>query len=169
MTEHSRSQKQHLIVAWKASTLLPVLLSGFFVLVGTEAKAQTENLPFADCKLSQTTIDSLMKDLGAASSRIVPSGISFVVLYQLEAENWGQPMEGGGTTASVLCAAPDLNVMPVAEDTPFPPNGTVDILNAGDAFAVRVRAENGMFATRICFTSKTPDANPVTCFGIVPP
>jgi hypothetical protein len=116
------------------------------------------------CSLDSGTVGELQADV-AAGTDIDDDDIeiAFVVVYSLNNDNNGQPLDGGAT-GPVLCTNPALvDPTETFADEEIPLEGTIDILDSAEAFLLRY--QDGETASRFCHTT---NAN-VDCFLLEPP
>ena len=120
------------------------------------------------CLLDPSTVTALQNDVADGVDGIAGDDveIAFVVVYSLNNDNNGQPLDGLAT-GPVLCADAAVTGIPAetAADDPIPPVGTVDIRDSSEAFLLRYEESDTTEAeTRFCHTT---NAN-VDCFLLGP-
>ena len=151
------------------------LAAGLFAGGVVPAKAQTANEVSADCVLSSPTVAALqadVADIGEDMPDAEDVEVAFVMVYALNNDNDGQPLDDdGGYTGPILCSNPDLvGVQDTTQDAAIPGSRavSVDTLDAEDVFILRYALNGGTnggdIEKVICHTV---DAN-VNCFRIVP-
>lgn len=140
-----------------AGTLMSLCLAG-------PAVAQDANR-LGLCSLSSGAVTALQSDVAAETLGDVE--VAFVVVYSLNFDNNGQPLNGAAT-GPILCVNEDVTGVPsstfATEEIPDD-GGTVDIFDSAEAFLLRFEeTESGEPETRFCHTT---NAN-VDCFLLGP-
>jgi hypothetical protein len=122
------------------------------------------------CSLDSETVEELQADVAAGTG--IAAGdveIAFVVVYSLNNDNNGQPLDGTAT-GPVLCANEAVTGLPAetTADTQIPSGeeDTFDIRDSSEAFLLRYEPSGTPNAeTRFCHTT---NAN-VDCYLLGPP
>jgi hypothetical protein len=164
----SRAQRPDLeargprVISLAAGTLISLCVAG----AAWPALGQDANR-LGLCSLGNTTITNLQTDVAAGIG--INQGdveIAFVVVYSLNNDNNGQPLDGVAT-GPILCTNDDfLDPTAAAANDVIPPSGTVDIFDSSEAFLLRYEEnETTDTETRFCHTT---NAN-VDCFLLEPP
>jgi hypothetical protein len=132
-------------------------------LMPASAVAQEPNRIWAGCVLSADAVLALEDSLTAPGSGIDDAPeVAFVVVYSLNHDNDGQPLQTGGSTGPVICRN-DAVAGTIADTSQTTDVGNVTILDAEEAFLLRVQSGSSN-AKRVCHTVN----NNTDCFQISP-
>lgn len=143
---------------------MATVLAAAALLVGAsdQATAQQFNRFFSGCVLGESgnpTTSDLIDDLeesGVSNAGTPDPEVAFVIVYSVNNDNDGQPLQVGGTrgaTGPVLCLNDDLfDIQGTSQTAPIPPGGTANFLDLEQVFIVRYQLPTGVIEKVLCHT-----------------